>query len=324
MKRFRNIARLTVGAVLFLIVIGGIVRMTGSGMGCPDWPKCFGQIVPPTDISELPVDYKTRFAVQGKEIADFDPFKTWVEYINRLFGVLIGLFSLLTVVFAARIRKQVPRALWWSLGGLFFVILAGGVGAIVVLTDLHSGTITIHMVIALLTVLCFLMATFTVADIRRVQAVELPQAVWISAGMLILFTLIQIIMGTQVREQVDEIAKQMGEASRGDWIDALTGVYHLHKVFHYGIFLLLIGLTVQLRKFRAHLGPVRNMLVFNFLLLMMEATVGIGMHNLGIPAWLQPLHLLLAALIFAAEIGLMGWLLMARMKVPEKNHLSSH
>ncbi|MFN9518217.1 MAG: COX15/CtaA family protein, partial [Bacteroidota bacterium] len=89
-RRFRRFGILTIASVFFLILVGGLVRSTGSGMGCPDWPKCFGEWVPPTDVNERPVDYQERFKVEGHEIADFDVFKTWTEYINRLIGVLTG------------------------------------------------------------------------------------------------------------------------------------------------------------------------------------------------------------------------------------------
>jgi cytochrome c oxidase assembly protein subunit 15 len=291
--------------------------MTGSGMGCPDWPKCFGQYIPPTDISQLPEDYKTRFAVQGKEIADFDPVKTWIEYVNRLIGAVIGLLSLLTVVFSLMIPGKNRAAFYWSLAGLFFVLLAAGVGAIVVKTDLHTGVITIHMVIALLTVFSFIMATFAVADRRKVEVLTLPRHIWGMAGILLVFTLVQILMGTQVREQVDEVAKALGEPERANWISELQGVYHIHKVFHYGIFLVLIGMSVQLRPYWRKLGPVKNMFILVFILLLTEMLLGITMHNMGMPAWAQPTHLLVAALIFAAEVGAGGWMYLASKKAIE-------
>ena len=108
-----------------LILAGGVVRCTGSGMGCPDWPKCFGMYIPPTSVDQLPENYEKIF-VEGrikknerlssvlsffglnklsekikndpeiKKGESFNVFKTWTEYINRLIGALVGL-SLLFV-----------------------------------------------------------------------------------------------------------------------------------------------------------------------------------------------------------------------------------
>jgi len=190
--------------------------MTGSGMGCPDWPQCFGQWVPPTDISQLPADYKTRFAVAGKEIADFEATKTWIEYLNRLLGVVIGFLGILTVVFAFPLRRTLPSVFRWSLAGLILIILQGGLGAYVVRTDLQVGTITLHMFMALLVLATFLGAALLAYPGRwqkmsqSMPKVNATTVALVGFGLIVI--LAQMLLGTQVREGVDEVAKAFGEA----------------------------------------------------------------------------------------------------------------
>src|SRR5687768_11618062 len=102
MKGFQRILLFCIIGTYLVILAGAVVRGTGSGLGCPDWPRCFGRWVPPMDISELPENYKEVYKISGKTIADFDPFKTWTEYINRLLGVILGF--LVTLLFLSSFR----------------------------------------------------------------------------------------------------------------------------------------------------------------------------------------------------------------------------
>lgn len=303
-------ASITVGAVIALILIGSLVRMTGSGMGCPDWPMCFGQIIPPTDVSQLPDNYRTEFAVAGKEIAEFDAFKTWVEYLNRLFGVLVGLLGIITLIMGFRVREHDRGLMWLSLGGLLLIILAGGIGAYVVKTDLSEGMITVHMVVALGVLTCYLWAY------SRSKQAEVD-SYWISApdhkslyigGVVLVLIVSQIVLGTQVREQVDLLLKSGAE--RNGWIVSLTGAYSIHKYSHY---LVTGGLIWWFSRIWPKAGKtVKTGMMVVIACTLAEVLMGLGMHHFEVPAVLQPLHLLFASLLFAATFLILRWLWMGQ------------
>jgi cytochrome c oxidase assembly protein subunit 15 len=313
--RFRIIAGITTGAVVFLILVGALVRMTGSGMGCPDWPQCFGQWIPPTELSQLPADYKQRFAVAGREIADFDAFKTWVEYVNRLIGVLIGLFSVATVVAAWFLRKRFPASFWLSVGGLLGVVIVAGVGAYVVRTHLAGSLVTLHMILALSVLGAFIAAYLASwqGDWNQ-QAQALPvinRSVWGLGLVTVVLVLAQIVLGTQVRESVDVVAAALGENQRDSWISQLGTAYDIHQLSYYSVVVAMLAWGWYLRPWLTQWGPLRGLYLVMFSALGGEIMLGLGMHHLGIPAWMQPTHLLLATLLFGSSFALLGtiWLL---------------
>lgn len=298
-------ASITVGAVIALILIGSLVRMTGSGMGCPDWPMCFGQLVPPTDVSQLPDDYRSRFAVAGKEIAEFDAFKTWVEYLNRLCGAVVGLLAVITLWMSVKVRKIDKGLMWLSLASLLLILLEAGIGAYVVKTDLSEGLITVHMVVALGILSCYLWA-------HSRSRKELISDYWTSSpdkmsfyiGLAVLGLIVsQIVLGTQVREQVDLLLKS--GADRKDWIDSLIGAYSIHKISHYLV-------SGGLIWWFSRLWPKAGRTVKTWMLIVIgctlaEVLMGLGMHHFEVPRALQPLHLLFASLLFAAAFLILRW-----------------
>ena len=97
-RLFKRLTLITVVTVYLLVAAGGIVRSTGAGMGCPDWPKCFGSWIPPTEVSQLPLNYKEIYGAKLKGEVEFNPVKTWIEYVNRLLGAFTGILIFATLL----------------------------------------------------------------------------------------------------------------------------------------------------------------------------------------------------------------------------------
>jgi len=201
-RKFRRFAVLTVAATYILIFVGGLVRASGAGLGCPDWPKCFGRWIPPLNASQLPPDI---------DPALFNFTLAWIEYINRLVGVVIGLLILGTAILALRHFRKTPRILYPSLAAALLVAYQGWQGSQVVGSALEPIMVTLHMVVA------FVIVSLLIYVAQQAYYLENPDAErssgyprylrsWI--GGLWGLTIIQVILGTQVRSQIDTAATE--------------------------------------------------------------------------------------------------------------------
>jgi len=317
---FYKLSLSTLVAVYVLILIGGVVRSTGSGMGCPDWPKCFGSWVPPTDVSELPPDYKAiyadyrhkknlRFArylrvigmgetaeqlLNDKSVlveADFNPTKTWIEYFNRITGVIIGFLIFLVAVFSLKFWNSDRKITVVAFLTLVLVSFQGWIGSFVVSSNLTPWTITVHMFLALVIVAMLVYLVHTSSPEKR--EVYSPTGFWwLMACIAVL--LVQILLGTQVREAIDNVA---GMAVREAWISSIQAEFTIHRSFTWIVLLLHIGLVVNLRKSQASKGFQLALI----LLILGTIFSGVGMAWFAVPAVLQPVHLLLATGCFGIQ-----------------------
>lgn len=319
MRSFRKLTLSTLIAVYLLILVGGIVRSTGSGMGCPDWPKCFGNWVPPASVSELPENYKEiyatyrhkknqRFAkylsaIGMEETAekllqdpavlqegDFNPTRTWIEYLNRVVGVIIGLLIFAVFISSMRFRKFDPRLTIIAFLTLLLVGFQGWIGSFVVSSNLTPWTVTVHMFLALLIVALLVYLFYEAGDNLQMRSAD--GFWWLLASMAVL--LVQVLLGTQVREAIDQVASSI---PRDEWILNLGEPFTLHRSFSWVVLVVHGGLILRLRKTEG----VKVFPLALILLILGTILTGLAMAFFAVPPFLQPVHLLLATVTFGVQ-----------------------
>jgi cytochrome c oxidase assembly protein subunit 15 len=307
--RFCRIGLLTIAAVYFLILVGGIVRASGAGMGCPDWPTCFGQLIPPTDEAQLPADYHEIYAERGYADTRFNPLKTWTEYVNRLIGASIGVLILMTLIRSIpylRGEKGDRPIFYLALSVFLLVGFQGWLGSAVVASNLRPVMITAHMVMAFL-IVCLLIYTLARSQrdtLKRLDVAALSPrfrtVLWVAVGM----TLLQITMGTQIRESVDLLANAAAPTERSVWREHFPIIFYVHRSFSSLILFTNLWLAWNLvRKLGA--GHLLRRFGYGLGGLVAAAVLsGVSLDRLGFPAVAQPLHLLLANLIFGTQFFL--------------------
>ncbi len=336
-KNFGKFARISLVLVYLVIAAGAIVRMTGSGMGCPDWPKCFGYYIPPTQPDQLEWqpshDYKKDQVIIIEEVlwvansdfrsgdqigmdnwerytrhdyAEFNAIHTWTEFINRLMGALAGLAVFVTALASLyywKSRKIVTILAWLLVIAMGF---QAWLGATVVYSVLEPVKITIHMVMALVIVAMLLYLIFIAAEKTKKKRGHLLSSRLIT--VVLLFTIVQVVLGTQVREFVDQQAELLGKNAKQLWLESPGITFYVHRSFSIIVVLLNLWLAYLIYSNRLELRKIYWVLA----LILAEVASGMAMYYLNFPFSTQPLHLVLASLLFGFQFYL---LLESRQKV---------
>lgn len=299
-RAFRVVGITTIAAVYFLIVVGSVVRASGAGMGCPDWPKCFGQWIPPTHESQLPANYQEIYSHRGYANTTFNVVKTWTEYVNRLVGVVIGFLIFLTLVFSfayARTDIMVPVL---SFASFLLVGFQGWLGSVVVSSNLTPFLITLHMIVALVLValLIYAIARSQWEGLAAIETSRRPALVPLLVVVLLL-SLVQVVLGTRVREHVDELA--VLSANRAFWMESLGIGFYAHRSFSIVVLALNGVVGAVIWKGGAASPLLSRCAIVLVGLIAVEVVTGAIMYYFAIPPLLQPVHLVLASLIFGLQ-----------------------
>lgn len=326
---FRNAAKITLVLVYLVIIAGAVVRMTGSGMGCPDWPKCFGYYIPPTDVSQL--QWQPEFSYNGGQViireeslwvaksdfttgndyneinwepyqkhdyAVFNALHTWIEFINRLFGALAGMATLFLAIASISFwpeNKKITLISWLIVFGMGF---QAWLGATVVYSVLEPVKITMHMVMALIIVALLVYLIYSSDSISANGKFDkkVSLTLWITLGL----TMVQIILGTQVRQFVDHQIDLLGQNAKDIWLLNPSLQFYLHRSF--SILVVLINLYLAYSIYQKKLGYSKINWVLG--LLFAEVITGVVMYYFHFPFASQPLHLILAAFLFGIQFYL--------------------
>ncbi|KAA3631309.1 MAG: hypothetical protein DWP97_13475 [Calditrichaeota bacterium] len=297
MKSFRKFSLFTTITTYFLIFIGGFVRVSGAGLGCPDWPTCFGRWIPPTSLDQVPPDMVEHFNIT----------LAWTEYINRLCGMTVGIFILITAVWAIMKYRSHKKILYPACAAAILTAIQGYQGSVVVSSLLEPIVITVHLILALLIVSLLI---YTSAQAYFIETKDIPKKKITTKlshfpGILWIIGLVQIMFGTQIRAALENFAREYPDLSAMEWLTKVGMVNHLHMTI--GVFLAAytIYVTLKILKHKDQITPLMQKFAgFISLIVMIQLFLGLSFMVFATLPMTQVFHLWMASIFIGMVLFL--------------------
>ncbi|AZY50603.1 heme A synthase [Bordetella avium] len=325
-ERYRKLVFFTWFLTLDLIMFGAFVRLTDSGLGCPDWPGCYGKASPLGALQDI------HRAASDMPFGPVTLSKAWIEMIHRYVGGLLGLLIIAIVYMAWRYRGRLGRSPALATVALVAVCVQGAFGAWTVTHKLMPVVVTAHLVLGL-----SLLALMTWLAARERPHLPVPAAAlrwrpWMALGLVLLAA--QVTLGGWVSTNYAALAcldfptchgslvpdmdfhggfsliRALGELPSGQMISqsALTAIHWVHRNFAFIVFIYLGVLAWRMRGISGLSGPARLMLV----LLLTQLVTGLTTIFFQWPLLIAVLHnggaagLILASVLVLVRLSTAG------------------
>jgi cytochrome c oxidase assembly protein subunit 15 len=277
LDRYRRLAIVTTVGICVLVVAGGAVRLTGSGLGCDDWPNC-----------------------NAERFVDVSSGHTAIEQANRLLSGFIGIPTLLLVIAAFR---QQPRrmGLRWPAVGVFISVFANGVvGGIAVRADLHPALVQSHFLLAMVSI------TFGMVAIRRSSPTTKPSAAPFEPRTRRFAVIVGLMTGASLATGtvVTGTGPHAGDEGARRFGFDISSVAQIHSVTVITALLAAVALAMQLRSdqlAQRRLGGTLSAWIFVGLL---QGGVGYTQYFNGVPELLVGVHIALATALWVITMQL--------------------
>ena len=282
-----------------LIFVGGFVRVSDSGLGCPDWPKCFDRWYPPLHSSEIPenfTDYYDNYnCTNSEECDDFDITKAWIEYINRLFGAITGLVMLVAVFYLYKVKTDYQAAFYLGASALLLTGVEGLIGKYVVTSHLDGSIITVHLLIALV-IISFLIMSYRQITWNKQSdcSVYSLDQTYIIKWIFILMSL-GIVLGTQVRADIENLIP----------LSAIGPFKYAHSFLGIGT-LMLTGVLWNKINNEKYVVKTKALIKMLLNIFIVQIILGYFMVFGGLPAYAKLIHMWFASI----GLGIITYILM--------------
>ena len=306
-QRLRTLTWITLFLTFDLIVFGAFTRLTDSGLGCPDWPGCYGHASP------IGATQQINAAQAAMPTGPVTFPKAWIEMIHRYLATGVGVLILTLAITSWIERRRIQISPWWPTFTLFWVCLQGAFGALTVTMKLFPAIVTLHLMGGM-----GLLALLKVQSVRYAQAqgelspvpLQGTTRVWLFATSGLLW--LQIALGGWVSTNYAVMActdfptcqssfwpmmnfregftlwRELGAGRNGDNISfqALTAIHYVHRLSAYVVFAAMLVVAIKLYKIQA----LRSAALWLAGLALLQVATGLGNVLLGWPLAAAVMH----------------------------------
>jgi len=261
-SRIAALTALTLFLTFDLIVFGSFTRLTDSGLGCPDWPGCYGEASPIGAGAEI---HAEQTAMPSGPVTFT---KAWIEMVHRYLAMTLGVLILVTAAVSWVERRRLPHSPWWPTATLAWVVVQGLFGKYTVTLKLYPAIVTLHLLGGML-LLAMLVAQH---DTWRGRRLALAPGLTRAAAVVAALVWLQVALGGWVSTNYAVLActgfpqcsgqwwppmnfaegftllRELGRADHGGFLSfqALVGVHMVHRLFALALFVALGGLAWRL------------------------------------------------------------------------------